>query len=277
MTPERMAAQEEYIKAELDGLFDAHEGDAPKFLCMLKLYLDESIDDGTGMCVVAGFLGTKRQWSDYLKAWPETLKPRKSIHVSDLRLGWRGAPRRYGSLLASLGEIPAKCRLRAFSSSICRKDYADRISGTALELLMEQGYVQSILALMDELVKNIHPNERVEVVFEAQEIHAILRERAMILWHKLHRTTSGWSVLAKWSSMPKCTLTEAPDYLCYAMQQSYLDPGSQKASLTTPILKHGVITVRKNKEEIDAMLRRVALSYKNPKLTPEIRNKSRSR
>jgi len=244
---------------------------------MLKLYLDESIDNNSGVCIVAGYLGTKKQWADYTTAWLDALAPKTSIHVSDLRLGTRQAPRRYGDLLANLGSIPTKCKLRAFSGSICRKDYADKVSGTALAVLMEEGYVQSILALLDELAKHIHRNERMAVYFEAQEIHAALRERAMILWHKLHKTPSGWSVLASWGSVPKGTKTEASDYLCYALQQSRLNSKSQKAELTSPILASKVISANKSKEDVSEMLRQIALSHKNPKLTPELRRKIRSK
>ena len=262
----------------MDGFFESPEDDPPTVLCMLKLYVDESVDDNTGMCLVAGYLGTKRQWGDYVKLWRAGLKPGTSIHITDLRLGSKKAPKRYGDLLERLGSVPKQCEIRPFAGSICRKDYENKVYGTVLKVLME-GYVLAILNLMDEVARHLHPNERVEVFFEEQEIHAALRERAMILWRKLHRTSSGWSVLARWGSIPKGILTEAPDYLCYALQQRHIDPASQKASLTAPILKQDVISNPVDKETIDEWLRHIAMSRTRPipRLTAENRKLIRSR
>lgn len=259
---------------ELDGFFESPEDDPPKVLCMLKLYLDESIDGGTGMCFVAGYLGTKRQWKDYVEAWRKELSPRKSIHVTELRLNSKQAPKRHGDLLRRLGGVPEKCKLRPFAGSICRKDYEDKVSGTALEVLME-GYVLAILGLMDELAKHLDRDERVEVFFEEQVIHASLRERAMTVWRKRYRTAAGWSVLARWGSVPKGILTEASDYLCYALQQLYIYPDSQKSTLTSPILVQDVMGHHTGKGEVDEWLRRMAALHPNPKLTYDLRKKLR--
>jgi len=263
---------------ELDGFFESPEDDPPKVLCMLKLIVDESIDDETGLCLVAGYVGNKRQWSDYVTAWCEKRNPRKSLHIKEMRLGSPQAPKRHGELLSRLGSVPEKCKLRAFAGSICRKDYANKVCGTVLEVLME-GYVLAILALMDVLADNIHPIDRVEVFFEEQETHAALRERAMISWRKRHKTKSGWSVLARWGSVPKGTLTEASDYLCYALHQSFIDPSSQKATLTAPILEQDIIGNHTSEKTIDEWLRIISVSRVNPvpKLTAESRKAIRSR
>jgi len=254
---------------ELDGLFESPEDDPPKWVCMLKLYLDESLDDETGMYYVAGYLGNKKQWKNYVDVWRKELNPRKAIHIADLRLGSKRARDRYGDILSRLGRIPAQCGLRAFAGSICRKDYEDKVSGTVLEVIME-GYVLSILSLMDELVLHLN-NERVEVFFEEQVIHAALRERAMLVWRKNHKTVSGWSVLARWGTIPKGTLTEAADYLCYALHHFHSDPNSQKALLTAPILAQNVIGNHTAKATIDKWLKQISLSRGGmiPKLTTE--------
>jgi hypothetical protein len=262
-----------YAEAELDGFFESPEDDPLKTLCMLKLYLDESIDNDTGMCLVAGYLGNKRQWKDYIEAWREELSPRTSIHIAELRLGSERAPKRHRALLSRLGGVPNICGLRPFAGSICRKDYENKVSGTALEVLME-GYVLAILGLMDELARHLN-NERVKVFFEEQIIHASLRERAMVGWRKRYRTAAGWSILARWGSVPKGTMTEASDYLCYALQQSYINPNSQKSSLTSPILKQGVIGHHTGKDEVDEWLGRMATSRPIPQLTASLRKKIR--
>lgn len=251
-------SENKLAKMELDGFFESPEDNPPKWLCMLRLYLDESIDDATGMCFVAGYMGKKKHWKNYVKAWRKELEPRTSIHISQLRLGSSQAPKRYSDLLNRLGGVPEKCGLRPIVGSICRKDYASKVSGTVLEILME-GYILAILGLMDELGKHLH-NEPVIVFFEEHVIHATLRESAMILWRKRHKRSSGFSSLVGWGSVPKGTLTEAADYLCYASQQFYLDPNSQKTALTAAILNQDVIHSHTGKASIDEWIRQISIS-----------------
>lgn len=260
-------------EAALDGLFDTPEDDPAKWLCMLTLRIDESVDDATGMCIVAGLLGDKDSWKKYVRSWRESLRPRTSLHVSELRLNSPRAPKRYGDLLNRLGPIPKQCGLRAFSGSICKGDYLPRVSGTALEVLME-GYALAILALMDEVGRHLLEGERVQVFFEERIAYAVLRDRAMSLWRKLHKTPSGWSVLAQWGVIPKGTLTEASDYLCYAIQQREIDPKSQKAILTAPILlADEPIRNHTDKKTVHGWLDKIHASRRRPVplLTPHVK------
>jgi hypothetical protein len=78
---------------ELEGLFDGPYDDPGLWLCMLRIYLDESVDAATGMCFVAGFMGNRTEWERFVPCWRETLKPRTAIHIADLRLGASNAPR----------------------------------------------------------------------------------------------------------------------------------------------------------------------------------------
>ena len=202
---------------------------------MLSLYVDESLDEQTGMYIVAGFIGGEKQWKEFGARWRTALAPRSSLHMVDLRLGAANAPKRHGELLARLGGIPFECGLVSIAGSVCRKDYLNRVSGTALEILME-GYVLAVLALLDELGARLSTGERVKVFFEEQHAHAEQLRRAMNFWKKGHRIPSGWSVIAEWSTISKGTRLEPADYLCYALQQKQIDPTSQKATLTAPIL-----------------------------------------
>jgi hypothetical protein len=274
-----MTARKVALDVDLDGFFEGPEDDPAKWLCVLKLRLDESFDKRSGVCFVAGYLGCERQWKAYVNAWRKELKPRTVIHFADLRLGAEEAPRRHRDLLSRLGSVPSKCGLQAFAGSICKKDYTSKIAGTVLEVLME-GYILAILALMDELVKYLPSNERVQVFFESQVANAELRERAMTMWRKRYRTPSDWSVLAQWGSIPKGTLTEASDYLCYALQQREIDCTSQKADLTAPILEaQWCVRAHHGRDITDKWLADIAASRNKPipALTAETRRIMRKR
>jgi hypothetical protein len=202
---------------------------------MLSLYADESLHEPTGMYVVGGFIGHEKQWKAFCTRWRSQLAPRSSLHMASLRLGTTNAPKRYGDLLARLGKLPSECGLVSIAGSVCRNDYLPRVSGTALEILME-GYVLAAIALLDELGARLQTGERVKVFFEEQHAHAEQLRRAMQFWKTRHRVPSGWSVVAEWGALRKGTRLEPADYLCYALQQERIDPTSQKAILTAPIL-----------------------------------------
>ena len=247
---------------------------------MLTIYVDETFD-ANGKCFVGGYLGNKKQWSEYVERWRDALMPRKSLHLVELRLNGKYADKKYGDLLKRLGNIPTVCGLQPFVGSVCVQDYKSLVSGTALEVLME-GYILAIIALMDEVGKFLPQGERVEVIFEQQITHAELRERAMMHWKENWPRTAprGKSVLAKWSSIEKGTLTEASDYLCYALRQRHLDDNSQKSRLTSPILDQNIITNHQDKERISGWLRMIEESRNGrpiPQLTPEIKRTIRNR
>lgn len=254
----------------LEGLFEDWGEGAIDWLCMLTINLDESLKDASGMYYVAGFMGNQAHWREYVREWRGALKPLRSIHVSELRLNSQHAPSRYKEILKTLGAIPGACGLTPVFGSICRNDYAARVAGTELQILME-GYVLAILALMDGIGRHLPRGERLQVFFEARESYAAIRDRAMIQWRKLHKTPAGWSVLERWGSIPKGTLTEAADYLCYAMHQRHADRDSQKARLTAPILATEPIGHHTSKEETQHWLNEIHKTRRLRRLTPEIR------
>jgi hypothetical protein len=190
-----------------------------------------------------------------------------------MRLGSKRAKDKYGDLLKRIGNVPKRCGLKPFVGSICEQDHRRMVSGTALEVIME-GYVLAILAMLDGLVRHVSTGERLEVIFERQETYAAQRERALIHWQNTHRRKSGKSILAKWGSIDKSILTEASDYLCYALYQRSVDPKSQKSILTSPILEQNYSRYHVTKERAegwikDALAERGAMGIR--KLTPEVR------
>jgi hypothetical protein len=126
-------------------------------------------------CIVAGYLGKRKHWESYVKDWKHELRGRKSLHLAEMRLGSRRAKDKYGDLLKRIGNVPKRCGLKPFVGSICEQDYRHMVSGTALEVIME-GYVLSILVMLDGLVRHIPTGERLDVIFERQETYAVQRE-----------------------------------------------------------------------------------------------------
>ena len=240
---------------------------------MLSLYVDESLHEPTGLYIVGGFVGQENQWKQFSTRWRTELAPRLSLHTASLRLGAANAPKRHGEMLARLGKIPSDCGLVPIAGSVCRNDYLNRVSGTALEILME-GYVLAVLALLDELGARLPTGERVKVFFEEQHAHAEQLRRAMHFWKTRHRVPSGWSVVAEWGTLRKGPRLEPADYLCYALQQENIDPTSQKAVLTAPILTAPCIRNHNSKANLNGWLDYIYAKRVRPipHLTREVRS-----
>lgn len=238
---------------------------------MLTLCIDETIDKQTGLCIVAGYLGKRRQWEKYVIEWRKELEPRNSLHLNSLRLNSLNAER-HRELLKRLGGVPKRCGLRPFVGSICEQDYKEMVSGTVLEIIME-GYVLAILALLDGMARHVPKGERFEVIFEQQTTFAAQRERALITWQEHHKTTVGPSMLAKWRQTEKNVLTEAPDYLCYALYQKAKDRASKKADLTSPILQQQYVRNHITKARAEWWINEAIAQRGRPlrKTTPELR------
>lgn len=262
---------------ELDGFFESHEEYPPDWLCVLTVYIDETLDAPDGGCIVAGYVGRSSDWKSYQVEWKKARGKRNSLHLADMHLGSESAPRKYEDLLKRLALVPKSCKLRPFVGSICEEDYKhhEMVAGTVLETIMV-GYALAILALMDRIAAHLRPDERIEVVFEQRAGFSSQRERAMICWNGLphHRTSSGKPIVSKWGEVEKCIWTEASDYLCYALRQRAIDRNSQKAILTSPILEaQRYSRNHQGKEVVEQWLREIAKSRTRPILKSTAENK----
>jgi hypothetical protein len=57
-----MCAHGQSVNEELDGLFESPHDDPPKWVLMLTIYIDETLDKKSGLCIVAGYLGKRKHW-----------------------------------------------------------------------------------------------------------------------------------------------------------------------------------------------------------------------
>lgn len=211
---------------------------------MLTAYLDESGQESKEYVFVAGFLGNDEQWKQFAEKWKLALQKRnrKALHMSDLR--W-SKPDRIRPLLQSLGPIPHECGLEPVLGGVRVADYSDLTQGSPDEWLMA-GYISALYPLVVQALRWIPKNERLELVFEAQDryapfVHAMLTDIANTQSRPELMTNDGKSKLANWRFVPKnsTSLTEPADYFAYALTQLYRDKKSEKSRLCSPIMRDG--------------------------------------
>lgn len=204
---------------------------------MIFGYFDESGEIRDGYVVVAGFVGKKRSWKEYVRQWRGVLKG-KPLHMKTLHLGSKIAERRWKNKLELLAAIPKDVGLRPFVGSVRTSDYRHLIKGTTADLVLA-GYPVALISMVDAILNSDLPRrDRIEFIFEVQKEFAVERERAFAFVRNMpeHNAHHGKSRIAKSSSIEKSILLEASDYLAYAVLCQLIDPNSQQANLTSPIL-----------------------------------------
>jgi hypothetical protein len=106
---------------------------------------------------------------------------------------------------------------------------------------------------------------RIEFTFEDQIQFAVPRAAAFrgFRQDEKYKTHHGKSRVGKDSAMAKSPLLEASDYLAYAILQQLIDPDSQKAKLTAPILEASqpIGHVEVTKENADDLIEHVYADY----------------
>lgn len=228
----------DYVKEVCEGLCESPHDFPAKWACMIFGYFDESFEVPEGFVVLAGFVGNKRSWKEYVRRWDEVLNG-YPLHMRKLRLGGKNAERRWGEKLELLGAIPKEVGLRPFAGSVRISDYRHLIKGTIADIVLA-GYPVALLAMLDAILNSDLPSrDRIELIFEQQTVFAVDRERTIALVRKMpqHIIHHGKSRIAKSSSIEKSILLEASDYLAYAVLYQLINPNSQQAVLTSPILR----------------------------------------
>jgi hypothetical protein len=223
---------------ETEGLCESPHDDPPKWAFMLTAYLDES-SDGC-FWVMAGYLGTKKKWDKYCENWKAAIAPKKSLHLSAMRLNFASKHRSNETqeLFKRAANVPKECGLKPFLGMVILLDYEHLVANSA-EAIALDGYMLALENCVESLLRILPKNERVELIFERQTDFASRRESLLSYLQDVpnYRTSRGAPMIAKWSSIPKGTLIEASDCLAYAYVQKCADPHSGKALLTQPFLK----------------------------------------
>lgn len=227
----------DYVEYICDGLCESPHDFPARWACMIYGYFDESENADTGYMVVAGFVATKKCWEEYVRQWAEVTQ-RRPLHIKNMRLGGKHGERQREKL-ERLGAIPKRVGLKPFVGSVRTGEYRHLTTGTTADLVLN-GYTVALLAMVDAILESDLPKkERIEFIFEQQKIYAVARERVFESFRQMpkYKAHHGLSRIAKSSSMEKSIILEASDYLAYATLYELLEPTSQQARLTAPILR----------------------------------------
>jgi|GEM_PF-2328677 len=216
---------------------------------MLTAHLDETGQQGRGLVIVGGFIGTDEQWDDLAHEWPKGFEgsQRKSLHLRQISFK-RDSDK---ALLDKLGPIPQACGLKRISGSVNVADYFDLVEGTVAEL-HAHGYALAVLPLILAIEATIPNDEVYRLVFEEQTSLGFYRNKILDLIaytlshppkeerHAKRPRLIEWRTAAKDATQ----LCEPSDYLCYHLAHNSFDPSSRRSVWTKPIMGDGTITIR---------------------------------
>lgn len=234
------AAEWNDSRRELEGYFRSPEDAPPKWLLMLRAYIDESGHESKGWMFIAGYLGNEEQWQDFVPKWKAALGQRKFLHMKELRWKKESTKR----LLERLGPIPEACGLEGAMCGVRYQDYEDLVTGTAYERLIK-GYIACLIPMVIQILRGIPKHERLELFLEEQRQYAPFADMALglsiIPGHQWTTTTDGRPKLARWGFVPKGStiMTDPADYLAFALRETWTDRKSRKAEWCRPILMAG--------------------------------------
>jgi hypothetical protein len=231
------------VQDALKGFSKSPEDAAPGWLGMLTAYLDECGHERKDWQFIAGFFGNSDQWKDFSSKWTSALGNRKRLHMNSLRWNDKRAERRIKPLLERLAPIPEECGLTPIVGGIRYRDYEDMLIGTPWQKVMA-GYMHCIFAVVIQTLRVIPSDERIEFVFEAQGVYepyvnAAFKKSLAVPDHPCKATSDGRPKVAKWSFVPKdaTILTDAADYLAFALHATWTDKESRKAQWCEPLLR----------------------------------------
>lgn len=231
MTPPRKG--EYFGRFDIQALCKSPHDYPAKWVLVLTMYLDESIESDDGYAVVAGFIGTDTAWAECMQLW-RNARPPNGFHAKALRV-----KERHRTMLATLGAIPAKAGLILVFGSVLVRDYSDLIQGNVGEVL-QSGYITAMTALISMLMTRLDPMERVEIICETQIEYAGMRELVMQQAQRnpLWQTPSGEPRIAKWSSIARSMILEPSDYATHSLFQRLREPNGWKSIIFSPILNN---------------------------------------
>ena len=203
-------------------------------VALLTAYLDESgIHDGDHLCVVAGFIGNDPQWAAFANDWIAALRPKKNLHMKDLR--WRRRPSQIMSLLSKLGPIPHKYNLAAVGVSLSQKDYL----ASGLEKVSKRftnPYVICATCCMSVALTEVAKKDDLHFIFDRQEG---LRREAMEAIRNFSFDYCGIDSRFKGADFMNRADTvclDPADYLAYIIRERESDLKSFKSKVGAPIM-----------------------------------------
>ncbi len=211
---------------------------------MFTAYVDETAHDRDDGTFVAGFLGDEAAWKLVAAGWPAAIAPLKALHMSANR-----RLQNYARQLSQAADLTKEGGLKALVGRVVKSDYKDLIPPQATkEGKIFAAWVLCMTALIVRALEAIPTDERLEIVYEEQSEYACYASVVCSIIGQMPEFASddgmpkliGCRPISKKSTQ----LTQAADYLAYALLQEKNDPTSAKAKITTPILEVHPVTSR---------------------------------
>ena len=200
---------------------------------MLKAYLDESNSNLQGkVCVVAGYVGTTRQWESFEKEWYPALHPKQKLHMTDLR--WTDADRK---MLGKIGILPDQHGLRRIISTFPNDAYKKFIKGKIRDKYANP-YMMGVQLCVAQLLRSIAENkEKIAIYFEEQSVY---RHRVADMSETILRFHGDERIISV-TTLRKdfCFAFQIADYLSYAVGQLEEKPKGRRTRWCLPILGDG--------------------------------------
>jgi hypothetical protein len=202
-------------------------------LMVLTAYFDESgTHEGDHLCVVAGFVGTEDQWKRFIPDWEKSLRPKKHLHMTDLR--WNSGKQRIAKLLQRLGPIPDRNNLNRVAGGVWQKDYRELVKGRVQSIFVHP-YVCAALLCVNGALECLDSSDRIAFVFEYHERYKPCLDALYEVVFKFDPRISGIAMLRKCESI----CFEPSDYLAFQIREWMTDKESPKAKLGMSILGSG--------------------------------------
>jgi hypothetical protein len=221
-------------------------------LAMLTAYFDES---GTGrkeqLCVVGGFVGNEAQWASFVNDWIKALNPRENLHLTKLR--WN---RRYDKIvndLALLGPIPRRYNLTPVFVGMWHKDFEDFFKGRVRESFTNPYMTCVQQAMAVALHYLVGKDDKIQFILDWQEG---ARARTM---DKLHNTAFKFAKMEprlntiEFKPMRDTVCLDPADYLVFSIRENAIDPTSDRAKASAPILAKPLYGGILKREEVEKM------------------------
>lgn len=203
-------------------------------IAMLTAYFDESgIHDGNHLCVVAGYIGNDAQWGSFIAEWIPAIKPRKNLHMKDIRNFKRAA-----RLLARLGPIPDRHHLQRVVGGVWWKDYKTVMKGNVPGQYTDPYMLAAQIAIV-QTAGYISRSDEILFLFSRQDVHEKRMTAVDRIVFKTRKTDSRVKGI-QFHPCPDATVCfDAADYLAFEVREYMNDKHSGKAEYGISILGDG--------------------------------------
>jgi hypothetical protein len=185
---------------------------------LVTAYFDESgLGEAEKVCVVAGFMGNDAQWASLAHDWLEAIKPRKYLHVKDLRFTGTKA-HRARSVLAKCGPIPYRYNLEPIVGAVRHDDAKATFAARGLNDVFSTPFMLAMNAAIHVALRLLDPDDSLSIVYEYQERYKKAMSFQFEQVFKLRQIDHRVQGIVPVTKGQTCC-TEPADYLAYMTRE----------------------------------------------------------